>query len=87
MGLKAGASCAHLSSFSAHASSSDLPLFSPLIATFLSPFLSLPPFLPSSVQLYSPEATISNVFTHNVCLPNIVDERMDGWSRSLGSEE
>ena len=35
--------------------------------------------LPLSVQLYSPEATISNVFTHNVCLPNIVDEGKGGW--------
>ena len=50
---------------------------------------SLP--LRSSCIQYSPEATISNVFTHNVCLPNIVDERtsdgmgwMDGRSRSLG---
>ena len=58
------------SSFSAHDDHRSLSLDRDIPFSFS--------LLASSVRLYSPEATISNVFTHNVCLPNIVDERMDG---------
>ena len=90
MGLKAGAPSSARASLIfflpvVHHISLSLSL-PPLIATFHSP-LPLTVSVGPTRPLYSPEATISNVFTHNVCLPNIVDEGtngwMVGWSRSL----